>query len=514
MAESGGLGRRDFIRAATVTGVAAAATLAPISFAEAASGSQKRTIRGHFEPGVPDLVYLPVRVPRGVNTVTVEYHYDTPDVPDGTLGNSCDIGIFDERGTAAPGHGFRGWSGGARTHFTVGTETATPGYLPGPIRPGTWHVALGPYQVAPQGMNYSVTVTLDFGRAGRPPRPVFPPRRAAGRGHAWYRGDCHLHTVYSDGSRTPAQVAAAARGAKLDFIATSDHNTTASHPAWAPYAGEDLMIMLGEEVTTRNGHWLALGLPPMRYIDWRYRARDGEFPDYARDVARHGGLRVAAHPFAPWVGCQWKFGYAHGAVDAVEVWNGPWTLDDEMSVSMWDGLLVDAAHRGGVDWPPAMGDSDAHRDGDTVGLPQNVVRSGDLTQRAILAGLRAGHCWIAESSSVGLSVTARGGRDHAGIGERLRVAADTRVTVTAEVSGVPHGTVRFISDEGQINQVSLPASGTGEAAWTTTPAGAAYLRVEVRHPLPGGSAGAPGGIFGAMAALGNPIFLGHPRRHR
>jgi hypothetical protein len=40
-----------------------------------------------------------------------------------------------------------------------------------------------------------------------------------------------------------------------------------------------------------------------------------------------GGLAVAAHPLATCVACGWKFGYA--GLDAVEVWNGPWTLDDE-----------------------------------------------------------------------------------------------------------------------------------------------------------------------------------------
>ena len=44
---------------------------------------------------------------------------------------------------------------------------------------------------------------------------------------------------------------------------------------------------------------------------------------------------------------------------------------------------------------------------------------------------------------------------------------------------------------------------------------AAFVRAEVRHPLPDGSPGAtsmnPALSFGAMAALTNPIWLGHPR---
>jgi predicted metal-dependent phosphoesterase TrpH len=48
----------------------------------------------------------------------------------------------------------------------------------------------------------------------------------------WYRGDCHVHTVHSNGGElTPQQLAAEAREAGLDFIATTEHNTSAAHGA-------------------------------------------------------------------------------------------------------------------------------------------------------------------------------------------------------------------------------------------------------------------------------------------
>ena len=107
------------------------------------------TVRGILPPGAPDLVYLPVDVPRGVREIAVSYAYEKPPVPPGTQGNALDIGIFDERGTDPGGRGFRGWSGGARNGFRIRADEATPGYLAGPVRPGTWHIALGPYTVAP-----------------------------------------------------------------------------------------------------------------------------------------------------------------------------------------------------------------------------------------------------------------------------------------------------------------------------------------------------------------------------
>ncbi|MFP3991813.1 CehA/McbA family metallohydrolase [Streptomyces sp. E11-3] len=501
-------------RALLVTGAAAALTLNSVSFAGAderepagsqgdTSGRESRTVRGTLPTGSPDYVYLPVEVPYGVRQIDVSYTYERPRTPPGTQGNALDIGIFDERGTQLGGKGFRGWSGGARSEFFLRADDATPGYIPGPIRRGTWNIALGPYTVAPDGLAYEVTITLTYGKPDAAPKPVYPPERAKGRGRAWYRGDCHLHSVYSDGRRTTAEIASLARAAGLDFINTSEHNTHAAHAAWAELAGDDLLILLGEEVTTRNGHIVALGTDPGTFVDWRYRARDNRFGHYARKIRSSGGLVVPAHPHATCIGCNWKFGF--GDADAVEVWNGPYTPDDEVSLAEWDNTLVSGARSGKAagSWIPAMGNSDAHRDPDPVGTPQTVVLADDLTREAILAGIRAGRSYVAESSQVTLAFTAAGSRgQHAGIGGRLAVGPDESVTVRLETQGAPGCTVHFVTDQGRLFTTTLDADGSGTAEWRTTAAYAAYVRAEVRHPpvVPG--------LPGPLAAFTNPVFLG------
>ena len=509
--------RRDVLKLSALAGATGVLTLAPVDFAAASdSGSgvpagggtpggpradQTRTVTGHLPTGAADFVYLPVEVPRGVRQIAVSYTYDRPQVPPGTLGNACDIGIFDQRGTDLGGRGFRGWSGGARTEFAISAGEATPGYLAGPVEAGTWHVVLGPYTVAPQGLDYSVTVTLSYGDPGTTVVPHYPPDHAPGRGRAWYRGDCHLHTVYSDGGRTLEQLASLARAARLDFINSSDHNTNSAHAYLGPQAGDDLLILTGEEVTTRNGHYLAIGVDAGEWIDWRYRARDGAFDRFARQIRRAGGIVVAAHPYGISLASQWKFGYDN--VDAVEVWNGAWTPDDEATLLTWDNLLTGAARRGDGHWVPAMGNSDAHRDPDVVGLPQTVVLADGLDRRSLQDGIRAGRSWIAENADVQLTLTATGPRgEHAGIGERLPVDPDAEVTVRLEVGGVPATSLlRLLTDEGQTFGALLPASGVVE--WVTTASASAYVRAEVRHPAPEGSL-----LPGPAAAVTNPIWLG------
>ena len=144
----------------------------------------------------------------------------------------------------------------------------------------------------------------------------------------------------------------------------------------------------------------------------------------------------------------------------------------------------------------------AHSEPQVIGLPHNVVLADALSKDALLGGIRSGRNWIAESSAVNLTFSAKCGGRTAGIGERLAVAEPAPVDVTLEVSGVPNGVVRLISDEGQVIQAALPASGAGTVTYQTTPSLAAYVRAEVRHLRPDGTPG-NGNRMGP-----DPIFLG------
>ncbi len=327
-------------------------------------------------------------------------------------------------------------------------------------------------------MRWTVEVTLRYGEPGPAFVPSPAPAAAAGRGRAWYRGDMHLHTVHSDGQRLPEETVAAARAAGLDFIVSTEHNTSSASGVWGRHAGPDLLIVDGQEITTRNGH--------------------GVIGRFVREIHRAGGLAVVAHPFCPFPGCSWKFGY--DGFDGIEVWNGSWTADDEVSLRLWDGRLVHSARDGA--WVPAVGNSDAHRESEAVGLPQNVVLADGLERRAVLAGVREGRLWMAESAAVDLSFGARGQGRSAGVGERLAVDPDATVSVRLDVRGAPGCTARLCTDEGQVLEARLPADGPGTVTWSTTPQASVYVRAEVRRPQPTPT------TPDTVVALTNPVFLG------
>jgi predicted metal-dependent phosphoesterase TrpH len=301
----------------------------------------------------------------------------------------------------------------------------------------------------------------------------------------WYRGDCHVHTRRSYGAElTPARVAAAAREVGLDFISITEHNAASTHHDPA------LLVIPGQEVVTRTGHWVAVGLPPGQVVDWNYGVRDDLIERAVESVHRSGGLCIAAHPHAPYP--SGVLMYPFRQFDVVEIWNGawrsavPWQANNEAALAEW-GRGLAAGIRDGV-WRPAIGNSDAHLEGQ-IGTPQTVVLASELSASAVLAGLRGGHSWIAESAAVELSFTARAGDRSAGIGERLTTGGEA-VVARVEVHGVPDGVVSFHTERGQAHFEK-----SGRIEWPTTADESGFIRVEVRHP------------DGGMAALTNPIIL-------
>ena len=478
-------------------GITTTATLATMVGPAVADDTTTYEFSGRFTGiATPDWHYLPFEVPEGVRSVAVSYDYTPLETGLGFTANVVDIGIFDP-------DGFRGWSGGARRSFRVAADAATPGYLPGPVTPGTWKVILGPFAIVPPGVSWSVTVTLEHGEPGTPFVPDIAPRQVPGTGPGWYRGDLHTHTVHSDGSHTQAGLVAAAKAAGLDFIGSADHNTSSAHLTWGAHAPDDLLVIIGEEVTTRVGHWGALGLPAGAWIDWRYRS-GAELQRYADQVRSLGGIAIAHHAWAPTPGSLWGLGATFNQVDAIEIWNGPWTLDDQVGLVAWHAMLTTGKFK------PVVGSSDSHNPGQTVGRAQTVVHAETLSTGAVLDAVRRGRAWIAESSAVELAFTATARGVTAGIGERLPARGVDLVDVRLEVGGAPNCVAQVIGPLLPLAGCVIGASGEATVR-AKVPAGLArFVRAEVRRidttPVLNPLEGVPALT---MVALTNPIFLGN-----
>jgi predicted metal-dependent phosphoesterase TrpH len=107
------------------------------------------------------------------------------------------------------------------------------------------------------------------------------------------RADLHLHTDFSDGWPSPADlVDHVVRNTDLNVIAVTDHDTIEGALRAAERAERrgKLEVVVGEEVSSRDGHILALFL--------ERRVRPGmSAAATVHAIHDQGGLAVAAHPF-------------------------------------------------------------------------------------------------------------------------------------------------------------------------------------------------------------------------
>lgn len=115
-------------------------------------------------------------------------------------------------------------------------------------------------------------------------------------GGALGKADMHLHTLYSDGTASvQAILDRVERATDLDVVAITDHERIdGALRAREIHAAADYRfdLVIGEEVTTRRGHLLALfiheRIPALRPL-----------PETLARIHDQGGIAVAAHPIAP-----------------------------------------------------------------------------------------------------------------------------------------------------------------------------------------------------------------------
>lgn len=132
---------------------------------------------------------------------------------------------------------------------------------------------------------------------------TLPPRHvdlAGPRPSGSLYGAFHVHTARSDGTGSVADVAAAAARARLDFVILTDHGD-ATRPPLPPAYIDDVLIVDAVEVSTFDGHLVALRLDEAAPYPLAGRARD-----VVEDVHRLGGLVVLSHPDSPRGELQWR----------------------------------------------------------------------------------------------------------------------------------------------------------------------------------------------------------------
>ncbi|MCX6022491.1 MAG: hypothetical protein NTZ05_12320, partial [Chloroflexi bacterium] len=112
----------------------------------------------------------------------------------------------------------------------------------------------------------------------------------------WSCADLHIHTDVSDGMMTAAAVLDyLEQRTAVDVIAVTDHETVDGGLRTRDLAerrSSRIQVIVGEEITTRSGHLLAL------YLE-RTVPRFLSLADTLQAIHEQGGIAIAPHPMSP-----------------------------------------------------------------------------------------------------------------------------------------------------------------------------------------------------------------------
>ncbi len=461
--------------------------------------TQTLIFEGSFQPEQEKtFAYVPFEMPGDATRVQIHLDYTNRIHSNPLLsgGNTLDLGVFDSRGIDFLTAGFRGWSGSERLSVFVSETEATPGYLAGPLLPGRWNVYLGLYKIAPEGCSFRVTVEIETGGKAAPVSPIPVPTGALPSSTPraafapWVRGEMHCHTWHSDGDRSAADVVALARARGLDFLAVTDHNTIASQRELAGLVDPGLVLIRGVEATTFKGHFNVWGIGD--WVDFRVQT-PAQMTSALGFAHERGALTSCNHP-KPY-GPAWDYPEVSN-YDCIEVWNGPWTLLNEMALEFWKEQLA-AGRR-----IPAVGGSDWHRQSELEEVPPRapgtptvwVYPEGEPSAASILRAIRQGHVSLSSEPEGAFLDLRLGAADGVLCGDPIARPSDARLAVRVLCRRGKGYVLQLLDQTGVLFSQTLSEQEAVVTAELSVPA-SLYVRAELRT------------VEEELKAMTNPIYL-------
>lgn len=196
------------------------------------------------------------------------------------------------------------------------------------------------------------------------------------------RMDLHTHTLASDGVDDVASMILAAVERGLDAVAITDHermDAATAGKAMAEHHGWPIEVIVGEEISTLNGHLLGL------FLTERIRPWHSMKTSIAL-IHEQGGLAVIAHPLPPYPLCASER-RVRKLMDEEDPIYHPDALEGFNPTTArlpWSHKAPALAEELGI---AAVGGSDAHKAAN-VGTTATIIK-GTSVERDLRAALRA-----------------------------------------------------------------------------------------------------------------------------
>jgi hypothetical protein len=291
----------------------------------------------------------------------------------------------------------------------------------------------------------------------------------------------------------------AAASRKLDFIAISDHNATSQYNderELQPYF-DRLLLIPAREITTFYGHANIFGITD--FVD--FRLGSATIPDVnaiSRQVNAYHGFMSINHSGSPTgascMGCGWTaLNTDYKGITSVEAINGG-SMDGRGSgIPFWQDKLNAGYRLAGI------GGSDNHEASypamvwSAVGHPTTVVYADELSERAILGGVRSGHVFVDLEGTIdrGIEFSAKTGSETATMGDNLKAPDGQTIHFMLKMLNLQGAYPEIVHDEPKTltfgeEMTSFDYRSDGKRHW---------FRVNVRA------------TDGRMLILGNPIYV-------
>jgi hypothetical protein len=230
----------------------------------------------------------------------------------------------------------------------------------------------------------------------------------------YYKGNVHIHSVLSDGERTPVEVVARYKARGNSFICLSDHDV---YTDTTEYDTEDFIVLPGTEqgginkVPDKNPgyHFNALGDPTVAPARRRYGHGERmphpipwtgpDTPQRTLDeLAARGNIVIFNHP--EWHLTRFEDMVRYGGFFAVEIYNHAteWTPATSYGTAYWDHALQNGKRVFGVaaddshsQWDKPLPDYDG-------GWIQ--VQADGLTREGIITAMKQGRFYASSGPSI------------------------------------------------------------------------------------------------------------------
>lgn len=106
------------------------------------------------------------------------------------------------------------------------------------------------------------------------------------------QGSYHIHTIHSDGRKTPERIAEMASRSSLDFIILTDHGSPNSSSLAAAGWKKGVLVLAGSELSVNRGHLVAIGFTSPS-VPFSHNAEQAAY-----QIKALHGLSIIAHPYS------------------------------------------------------------------------------------------------------------------------------------------------------------------------------------------------------------------------